>query len=377
MSPRRNSITYSQNPNRAARQAHARGDKAFRTYDTSHIRPKRNPIPTIIGIVALALILGAVVWGIVTFLRGCSSTEPKLAVGDTVQIIVEEGEGTRSVANKLVDAGLLTKASEFNNRVAALGAENTIQPGVYTLTGGMTVDQILTTLQTPVPSVMFTIPEGYTIAQIAQVVSDVTEGRISVDEFKAQASNASVYAGKYPFLEEVGTNSLEGYLFPKTYPITDQSTADTVIRMMLDQFVKETAGLSYQYATEHGLTRYDVVKLASIIERETDDSYRSTVSSVLYNRLAIDMMLQADATLAYVLGGEPTPEDLKSDNPYNTYTHYGLPPTPIGSPSLDSLQAACAPEKTDYLYFYIAPDETGTVQHYFSVTYEEHQGSWQ
>ena len=374
MTPRRQ-ITYSQHPNHAARAAHAKGEKAFRTYDTSAIRPKRSPVPAIIAMVVLVVVLGVIVWGVISFTHGCSAT-PQLEKGQKVEIVVEEGEGARSVAKSLVDAGLITNANDFTNRVNQLGDAATLHPGTFTLEGGMTVDEIIGVLSTPVAAVTFTIPEGSTLKQIAQIVQEASSGRIAAESFLTLASNASNYAGIYPFLAGAGNNSLEGFLFPKSYPIDDSSTAEGLIRMMLDQFQTETASLDLSVPASHGLSLYDTVKLASIIERETDVNYRPTVASVFYNRLDADMMLQSDATLAYIVGGEPTPEQLQSDDPYNTYTHYGLPPTPIGSPSLDCLQAACAPEQTSYLYFYIAPDESGVVKHYFSETFEEHQNTY-
>ena len=376
MSPRRQ-ITYSQHPNHAARSAHAKGEKAFRTYDTSYIRPKRSPIPAILGVIVLVVAVIAIIMLVVQFMRGCTSNN-MLPEGETVQITVIEGEGPKSIAKTLFDAGLIESQRAFTDRVNELGADTTLHPGTYTIAGGTSIDEIIAMMQTPVAAGMtFTIPEGSTLDQIAVIVETATGGRITAEEFKAAASDASVYADDYDFLEEAGDNSLEGFLFPKTYPFKDDSTAEDLVRAMLDQFQSETASLDLSVAAEHGLSFYDVVKLASIIERETDENYRPTVASVLYNRLDADMMLQSDATLAYIVGGEPTPEDLESDDPYNTYTNYGLPPTPIGSPSLDCLEAACSPEDTDYLYFYIAPNEDGVVEHYFSETYEEHQSSYE
>lgn len=375
MSPRKQ-ITYSQHPNRAARQAHAKGEKAFRTYDTSYIRPKRSPLPAIIGIAVLVVALIAIVFGVLNYVNGCSKVQ-QLPEGTSVEITIDEGEGTKSVGQTLVDAGLITNANEFVDRVNALNAEGSLQPGKYTLVSGQSIDDMIQAMQAPVAvDRTFTVPEGSTIAQTAQIVSEASEGRISVEDFTAAASNASTYADSYSFLGEVGTNSLEGYLFPKTYPINEDSTADSVIRAMLDQFSTETATLDWSYPESQGLTRYDVVKLASIIERETDDQYRERVAGVLYNRLNMGMMLQVDATTAYYIGHEPSPADLEEYNDYNTYLTYGLPPTPIDSPSLGCLQAACAPEQTNYLYFFIAPDENGVVQHSFSETYEEHQNTY-
>lgn len=367
-------VTYSEKPNHRARAAHAKGDKAFRTYDVSAIKPKRSPVPALIALAILVVVIGLVIWFVTSTLRSCSQVE-LLDEGATVEITVVEGEGPRSVAKTLLDAGLIANANEFSDRMAALGDSVQLQPGVYTLVGGMSVDEMIAQLRVPIASETFTVPEGSTIAQVADIVDEATAGRIKAEEFRSAASKASAYANDYDFLKEAGDASLEGFLFPKSYPISDESTADSIIRAMLDQFRTETAGLDYSYAESQGLSHYDVVKLASIIERETDEKYRPTVSSVFYNRMAWGMALESDATLAYVLGREPTPEELEGDDPYNTYRNAGLPPTPICSPSLECLQAACSPETTDYLFFYIAPNADGVVEHYFASTYDQHEAN--
>lgn len=371
MSPRKN-VTYSSRPNHAARSAHAKGDKMFRTYDTSAIRPKRSPVPAIIALAVLVIAAIAIIVGAVSFARSCSST-PQLAQGVEVQVIVDEGEGSRSVAKTLVDAGLIANQNEFTDRLNELGAENSLQPGTYTLVGGQSVDEIIAVLQTPVAAPTFTVPEGSTVTQTAEIVATASEGRISADEFIAAAGNASVYAGEYPFLANVGEASLEGFLFPKTYPITEESTADSIVRSMLDQFGAETASLDLSYAESQGLDLYDVVKLASIVEKESDAAHRAEVASVFYNRLRDGWMLQSDATVAYVVGHDPTAEDVDTYNDYNTYFIEGLPPTPINSPSLACLQAVCSPAETGYYYFYFEPDADGNMVYSFSETYEEHQ----
>ena len=209
-------------------------------------------------------------------------------------------------------------------------------------------------------------------------MSDFTGGRISVDDFTAAASDASAYAADYAFLADAGTNKLEGFLFPKTYEISDEATADTVIRMMLDQFQTETAGLDWSYPQSQGLTIYDAVNLASIVEKESsgDEQIRAQVASVFYNRLSTlgdpsYGFLQSDATTAYEVGHDPSAEEGHAETPYSTYANTGLPPTPICSPSIDSLQAVCAPDQESlgkYFFFYFEGD-----QYYFSETYDEHQ----
>ncbi|MBQ3302250.1 MAG: endolytic transglycosylase MltG [Eggerthellaceae bacterium] len=373
MSPRRQ-ITYSQNPNHAARVAHAKGEKAFRTYDTSALRPKRDPKYTLIAIALLVVVVLAIVWAVFSFVKGCTST-PAAPVGQKIEITVAEGEGPRSVGKTLAEKGLVSNATEFTDKVAAQG-DVTIHPGTYTLTGGQSIDEIIAVLQTPVLPDMFTIPEGYSISQVAGVIEQATAGRIAASDFVAAASDASAYAASYDFLGEVGTNSLEGFLFPKTYPITENSTADSLIRAMLDQFRDETANLDWSYGGNYQLSRYDMVKLASIVEKEADDNVRAEVASVFYNRLGTGMRLESDATVAYFVGHDPTPQDVEIDDPYNTYLNDGLTPTPINSPGLASLQAVCAPATTDYLYFYFADNGNGGLNYSFSVTYEEHQSNF-
>lgn len=375
MRSRRN-VTYSSRPNHAARSAHAKGDKLFRTYDTSAIRPKRNPALHIVGIAVLIIAIILIIFGVFTAFKGCSSANlvPK---GTEVTVVVEDGEGANSVAKTLVEKGLIANANEFTDYLNKHNASNSLHPGTFTLVGGSSIEEMVKVLQTPVQPEMFTIPEGSTIKQTASIVAEASKGSISAADFEKAASDASVYAADFDFLEEVGTNSLEGFLFPKTYPIDSKSTANSLIRAMLDQFKKETASLNFSYARSKDLSFYDVVKLASIIEKEADANQRGKVASVFYNRMDAGMRLESDATIAYVVGHDPTKEDVEQENEYNTYFIDGLPPTPINSPSLACLAAACDPETTPYYFFYFEEDSNGQMQYYFSETYEEHRAAFE
>lgn len=375
MSPRRN-VTYSSRPNHAARSAHAKGEKMFRTYDTSYIRPKRSPVPAIIGIVVLVVALIAIVVAVLNFTHACSAA-PQVSKGTEVEIVVSEGEGAKSIAKTLYEAGLISNQNEFIDRAAQLGSEGELHPGTYTIVGGQSVDDIIRAMHAPVASKTFTVPEGLTLQQTAEVVANASNNRITVDDFLKTTDNAANFVNQFPFLSSAGTNTLEGYLFPKTYPIDDQATADSIVRLMLEQFQKETEGLNWSYAQQYGLTSYDVVKLASIVEKESDESHRGEVSSVFYNRLRDGMRLQSDATVAYVVGHDPTPADIDTENEYNTYFIAGLPPTPINSPGLECLQAVCSAPQTNYYYFYFEPDGNGGMKYTFSETYEGHQASYE
>lgn len=381
MPQHRKQVTYSQRPNHAARSVHARGERQFRTYDTSYIRPKKSKGPVIFAAILAVVVLGGLAWGALTLFNSCSAQPVELlAEGQEATIVVAEGAGAKAIGEDLQEARLVTSASDFTKRVNEMGVDSQLKPGTYTFAGGITLDQIINELQAGPVSNALTIPEGSTLAATAQSVATFTENRITADAFTAAASDASVYAADYAFLADAGTNSLEGFLFPKTYEIGEDATADSVVRMMLDQFQTETAGLDWSYPQSQGLTIYDAVNLASIVERESsgDEQIRAQVASVFYNRLnnfgdPNYGFLQSDATTAYELGKDPTPEDIQNDTPFNTYTKQGLPPTPICSPGLDCLQAVCSPAQTNYYFFYFAPDESGTMQYYFSETYEEHQ----
>lgn len=381
MPQHRKQVTYSQRPNHAARSAHARGERQFRTYDTSYIRPKKSKAPAIVAAVLAVLVVGGLAWGALTLFNSCSAQSVELlAEGQEATITVAEGAGAKVVGEQLVEARLVSNAGDFTKRVNEMGVDSQLKPGTYTFAGGMSLDAIINQLTAGPVANALTIPEGSTLEAVAQSVATFTENRITADAFTAAASDASAYAADYDFLADAGTNSLEGFLFPKTYEIGDDAAAESVVRMMLDQFKTETSGLNWSYPQSQGLTIYDAVKLASIVERESsgDEQIRAQVASVFYNRLnnfgdPNYGFLQSDATTAYELGHDPTPEDIKNPTPFNTYTNTGLPPTPICSPGLDCLQAVCNPAQTNYFFFYFAPDESGTMQYYFSETYEEHQ----
>lgn len=363
----RHGMTYSSKPTRAARNAHRMGEKQFRTYDTSYIRPKKSKAPLVAALLVVLLILGGIGFFVMS---SCSSTE--VAEGQEITVTVPEGAATREIAGILQDSKVIGNAGDFVNRVNMLGVANSLKPGTYVLVGGAPLDDIISKLEAGPDQTMIVIPEGKTVKDIAAIVESSTQGAIKGADFLALATDAKAYEESYGFLSNAYDNSMEGFLFPKTYGVTSDDTADSLIRMMLDQYALEVESLDYSYAADQGLSEYEVLCLASIIEREATDGNRETVSSVFYNRLDEGMALQSDATVAYLIGDDPTPDDLKIDSPYNTYLNNGLTPGPICCPGLASLQAACSPESTSYLYFYFATDDKGEMKYYFSNTYEEH-----
>lgn len=382
--PPRKQVTYSQRPNHAARSAHARGEREFRTYDTSYIRPKQSKGPKIFAAVLAVVVIGGLAWGGLTLFNSCSGSAPVelLAEGQEATVVVEQGSGAKAIGELLVEKKLVGSASDFTKRVSEMGVEPQLKPGTYTFAGGTSLDDIVRQIAAgPDMGNALTIPEGYKLSEIAAAVATASEGRITAEAFTAAASDASVYAASYSFLADAGTNSLEGFLFPKTYAVADDATADSLVRMMLDQFQKETASLDWSYPQSQGLSIYDAVNLASIVEKESsgDEQIRAKVAAVFYNRLETTGepsygFLQSDATTAYEVGHDPTPEEVHAETPYSTYTNKGLPPTPICSPSLDCLKAVCAPDQESlgkYFFFYFEGDS-----YYFTETFEDHMNTF-
>jgi UPF0755 protein len=214
-----------------------------------------------------------------------------------------------------------------------------------------------------------TLAEGLTAQQMAQRVA-AAGLRISADQYLAEVRTGSF---SEPFLAgRPAGASLEGFLFPDTYDVPQGTTAHQLVQMQLDDFGHRAAGL-LGGAQQHGLqSGYQLVVLASIVEREARfDDDRPKVASVLYNRLAAGMDLQVDASVLYglgIVGRSPTSDELHQDTPYNTYLHAGLPPTPISNPGLASLQAAAQPTKSSFL-FYVSD---GCGHNHYSTTQAEH-----
>lgn len=331
-------------------------------------------VAVLAGVVAFVALFFTLVLPRLT--HGSDSGDAQVAAGQEVEVTIPDGSSTGSIASILQDAGVISDTSSFVQEVQKQNVEQKLKSGTYSLLTGSSVSNVINQLVAGPNSTASTlqVPEGYTVAQVASLVEE--KFGISSSDFVAQAK-ASNYVADYPFLSEAANDSLEGFLFPKTYDFAGQTvTADSVIRAMLNQYQAEVATLDLDAARQElesrygrSFSNYDVLTLASIVEKEalTDDD-RPLVSSVFYNRLAASMPLQSDATLAYTLGREVTADDLTQDDPYNTYTNMGLTPTPICNPGLASLTAAASPQDTGYYYFFI----TSSV-HAFSETYEQHQ----
>lgn len=286
-----------------------------------------------------------------------------------VTVTIKPGSSSAEIAAVLADNGVVKNAVLFKLFIAREKAGEKLQAGQYNLRTGMSFEEALKALLDG-PDVKYykiTTPEGLTLDQTADTVA--AKSPIKKKDFLA-AADKSKY--NFSFLKDVPGDSLEGFLFPKTYTISDKTTAEDLVKMMLKQFQIETSVLDMSFAEKRGLTIYQVVIIASIIEKEVKlPQERSLVAAVIYNRLDKGMYLQMCATVEYALPEHKESlsyQDLEVESPYNTYKYPGLPPGPIASPGLASMEAALKPAPVDYLY-YVLTGEDGS--HTFTNSYDE------
>ena len=290
----------------------------------------------------------------------------EVAAGELVTVEVPAGSTTKQIAQILKEGGVIARESEFVDAVKYRGVADQLKAGTYRFAGGEDIGAIIDTMVTGNTGYTLTIPEGYTARKIADTVASACE--LDADEFYELTLSAGSYEADYPFLKGAYDGSMECYLFPDTYMVSYGATADEVIRMMLDNFSAQIAGVDMSYASSKNLTTEDVVILASMIEKESrEDADKADIASVFYNRLRAGMNLGSDVTTYYAVGKDLTEDltvsDLNSDSPYNTRNpqHRGLPAGPICSPGLASLNAAAHPSETDYLYFFYSLSEDKTM----------------
>ena len=272
------------------------------------------------------------------------------------------------VAKKLKDAGLINYEWLFKFYCNISNAMRKLEPGEYTLKSTYDYRALIQHMQqdrTSISVANVTIPEGFTMHQIFKRFEE--EGVASYDDLMEAAANSKF---KYSFLDEekIGVPTrLEGFLFPDTYEFYKGMEASSAINKLLQTFYYKITPDMQKQADNLNLSFYNVLKVASIVEREAQyDEDRALVASVVYNRLNSGWQIGMDSTILYLYPdheGEPTAEMLAEDPPYNSRLHRGLPPTPICNPGLASIQAALNPEPS--IYYYFMSDETGHM-HFFS-----------
>jgi uncharacterized YceG family protein len=316
---------------------------------------------------ALGLILvGALVaWFLISFFQP-PPFDPGSGSGQAI-VTVPEGASASDVADLLSDNDVVSNGTLFEWRLKLAGKTDKILPGRYVLAHNMSYSEAIDRLTSSGGKVNVTIPEGEDRTQIAATVSDLG---LSGDYLAASKSVKGFDPNKY------GANnpkSLEGFLFPATYQLDPGASVDQLVSEQLQAFKQNIAGVNLSYAKSKNLTVYDVLTIASMIDKEVQiPSERPLVAAVIYNRLHRAMPLGIDATTRFEFHnytGEITESQLQSPSPYNTRTHAGLPPTPIGNPGLAAIKAAARPAKVNYLYYVLNGDGSG--HHCFTASGDE------
>ncbi len=309
--------------------------------------------------------------------------------GREITFVVESGNSVSQVAEALESAGLIRNATVFRRLAQYHGADGSIEAGVYALRRNMTMEQIMDELQHGrVATIRVTIPEGWRSEEMAALLDEA--GIVSAEAFLQVVREGVnvVDTTSYGFLMDRPEGSppgLEGYLFPDTYQFPRDSEAMRVVDVMLQNWDRRVSSDIREKAAARGMTLYEVVTLASIVEREAVvEEERATIAGVYLNRLAQGMRLEADPTVQYALGRDPetgrwwtpltTDQVQNTDSPYNTYRVDGLPPGPICNPGLAAIEAVVNPESTDYLYF-VANKRANDGSHVFALTFEEHMAN--
>jgi UPF0755 protein len=286
-------------------------------------------------------------------------------------VVVPRGATAADVGGLLEEAGVIRSSLAFRLMASFRGGGSDIKAGHYEMRTNMPLDEVFLLIEHGpediTPTVTFTIPEGYRVEQVADRLAD--EMGLSRRGFVGAANSGAFTLP--PYLPD-GTETVEGFLFPETYEIRKNAAIEDVITRQLEQFRLVAQRLPWDRAKDLGVTPYEVVIIASMIEEEARiPEDRARIAAVIYNRLSRGMNLEIDATVLYALPRHKERllyTDLEIDSPYNTYLHAGLPPTPIASPGQASLEAALQPADTDYLY-YVVIDESG--RHAFTASYEE------
>jgi UPF0755 protein len=309
------------------------------------MRPVRHPL------------LVAVAAGLVV--TGCGQ-------GGNARVTVPSGATMRMAADSLEAAGVIGSAKLFGLYAKVTKRDRNIKAGTYILDRSSSWNQVIDALVAG-KGIVFTvtIPEGWDLKTIIPNVARI---------MKVDSAALDSAARDTALIRRLGipTPTLEGYLFPETYLLPEDSDARPIVRRLVAEFERRWKPEWNEQLTKIGMTRHQVMTLASIIEKEARvATERPIISAVYHNRLKRGMMLQADPTVLYALGRHANRvlyRDLEVKSPYNTYRNVGLPPGPIASPGIASIEAALFPADVPFLYFVAHPDG----HHEFRATMREH-----
>jgi peptidoglycan lytic transglycosylase G len=306
---------------------------------------------------ALGLVLVGVLvaWFLIAFFQP-PPFDPGDGSGEAI-VSVPEGATASEVADLLSENDVVSNSTLFEWRLKLAGETENILPGRYVLAHNMSYGAAIDKLTSSGGKVNVTIPEGEDRNQIAATIKDLG---LSGDYLAASKSSKGFDPNKYG---ASNPKSLEGFLFPATYELDPGANVDQLVSEQLQAFRQNISGVNMSYAKSKNLTIYDVLIIASMIDKEVQiPSERPLVAAVIYNRLHQGMPLGIDATTRFEFHnytGDITESQLQSPSPFNTRINAGLTPTPIGNPGLDAIKAAARPAKVNYLYYVLNGDNSG------------------
>ncbi len=296
-------------------------------------------------------------------------SESETVVERRVNVKIREGLSTAEIADRLVEKGVIGSSLKFRILARLRGYDDKLRPGSYTFTPDMAYDEVFAKLLTGEKKLIkFTVPEGFGVKEIAERLYNLD--LVNREDFLQAAEDFAPY--DYMRKRKDVIFAAEGFLFPDTYTVESDMEIDELLDLMAGTFDQKLKPEMRVQAEKMGLSVYDLITLASMVEREVRyPEDRPIVAQVLLKRLKLNMPLQTDATLQYLMDApkeEVSIEDTQIDSPYNTYQHVGLPPGPIANPGMASIEAVLSPADTDYLYF--VADRSG--HNHYAYTYDEH-----
>jgi uncharacterized YceG family protein len=335
----------------------------------------RRSVGARVGILIALLLLAAAIVVVLMVFQPFGSAQ-----GDAVKVNVPEGSSAREIGDQLAEAGVVSSGALFSLRATLAGKRADLRSGPHALHKDMTYGAAIDALSKrpavdATATIDVTIPEGLSRAEIAKLV-----GKKDVrGSYTAASKRFSGRLNPFRYGAPKGTRTTEGFLFPATYELKAGAPAKDLVDRQLQAFKDNFESVDLRRAKRKNLTAYDVLIIASMVEREAQlASERKLVAAVIYNRLKDGIPLQIDATSRYALNNWTRPlrkSDLESDSPYNTRKRTGLPPTPIGNPGLASIRAAAAPATVSYRYYVVKPGTCG--QHAFSSSFAKFEADSQ
>jgi UPF0755 protein len=319
----------------------------------------------VVAAVAALLALG-VAWFLVSLLQPFKGD----GEGRGVRVLVPRGASVGQIGELLERRGVVASSFFFETRARLSGRSADLKPGSYRFKRDMSYGAVLGALERGAPPdiVVLTIPEGRSRREVARSVDGQLEGSYLAATRRSRALDPSEYGAR-------NARDLEGFLFPATYELKRSRPMSALVEQQLSAFRQQFERVDLGYARRKNLTPYEVLIIASLVEREAAVAKeRGLIASVIYNRLREEIPLGIDATVRYVTGNWDRPlreSELANPSPYNTRRNPGLPPGPIGSPGIDSIRAAARPARSDYLFYVVKPGTCG--EHDFSKTDAEFQ----